>query len=581
MKKTKIVATIGPASWDEATLRALFAEGVNVCRLNFSHGDHKSHKETMDRIKKVREEMNLPVALMLDTKGPEIRTVTFKEGEATLNEGAAFALYADEQEGDEAGVSITYDSLYKDVAPGQVILLDDGLMALEVVGIENTTIHTKVLNGGVIKDHKGINVPGASIRLPALTEKDVEDIRFGIEEGVDFIAASFIRKKDDLIAIRNVLESHGGEGIKVIAKIENKEGIDNMDEIASFADGIMVARGDMGVEIETERVPLVQKQLIERAIDEGIPVITATQMLDSMIRNPRPTRAEVGDVANAIIDGTSAVMLSGETAGGKYPVEAVKAMAKVCAFTEAALDYDHILNKSSQFKRNTTNVIVRHAVEMAEEISADAIVIATATGYSSRNLAKFRPKADVFAVTEDDAVLRQMSLQWGVTGVKGKINQQQIFEETAKIVKRAGFIKEGDLIVMVAGIPQGVAGSTNVVKVHQVASTLHKGVGIVMGRKTARARIVSEDGAYMRDFTDGDIIVAKSYEKALAPYLARAGGFISEEEGLTSPSAIAGLSLGTSTLGVCKGITDGLKSGDVITMNADTGEIFLGNVRTK
>lgn len=581
MKKTKIVATIGPASWDEATLRALFAEGVNVCRLNFSHGDHKSHKETMDRIKKVREEMNLPVALMLDTKGPEIRTVTFKEGEATLNEGAAFALYADEREGDATGVSITYDSLYKDVAPGQVILLDDGLMALEVVGIENTTIHTKVLNGGVIKDHKGINVPGASIQLPALTEKDVEDIRFGIEEGVDFIAASFIRKKDDLIAIRNVLESHGGEGIKIIAKIENKEGIDNMDEIASFADGIMVARGDMGVEIETERVPLVQKQLIERAIDEGIPVITATQMLDSMIRNPRPTRAEVGDVANAIIDGTSAVMLSGETAGGKYPVEAVKTMAKVCAFTEAALDYDHILNKSSQFKRNTTNVIVRHAVEMAEEISADAIVIATATGYSSRNLAKFRPKADVFAVTEDDAVLRQMSLQWGVIGVKGKINQQQIFEETAKIVKRAGFIKEGDLIVMVAGIPQGVAGSTNVVKVHQVASTLHKGVGIVMGRKTARARIVSEDGAYMRDFTDGDIIVAKSYEKALAPYLARAGGFISEEEGLTSPSAIAGLSLGKCTIVGCKGITDGLKSGDVITMNADTGEIFLGNVRTK
>ena len=581
MKKTKIVATIGPASWDEDTLRALFTEGVNVCRLNFSHGDHKSHKETMDRIKKVRREMDLPIALMLDTKGPEIRTATFKGGEAVLEEGGAFALYAEEREGDAFGVTITYADLYKDVLPGQVILLDDGLMALEVASIENRTIYTKVLNGGVIKDHKGINVPGASIQLPALTEKDVEDIRFGIDEGVDFIAASFIRKKDDLIVIRNVLESHGGEGIKVIAKIENKEGIDNMDEIAAFADGIMVARGDMGVEIETERVPLVQKQLIDRAIDEGIPVITATQMLDSMIRNPRPTRAEVGDVANAIIDGTSAVMLSGETAGGKYPVEAVKTMAKVCAFTEAALDYEHILKKSDQFKRNTTNVIVRHAVEMAEELSADAIVIATATGYSSRNLAKFRPKSDVFAVTEDDAVLRQMSLQWGVTGVKGKTNQRQIFEETAKIVKRAGFIKEGDLIVMVAGIPQGVAGSTNVVKVHQVASTLHKGVGIVMGKKTARARIVSEDGTYMRDFTDGDIIVAKGYEKSLAPYLARAGGFISEEEGLTSPSAIAGLSLGKCTIVGCKGITDGLKSGEVITMNADTGEVFLGSVRTK
>lgn len=581
MKKTKIVATIGPASWDEATLRELFAAGVNVCRLNFSHGDYDSHRETMNRIKKVREEMNLPIAIMLDTKGPEIRTVTFKGGEATLQEGADFALYAHEWEGDEAGVAITYGELYKDVAPGQMILMDDGLLALEVEAVEDTTIHTKVLNGGVIKDHKGINVPGASIQLPALTEKDVADIRFGIEEGVDFIAASFIRKKDDLLAIRDVLETHGGEGIKVIAKIENKEGIDNMDAIASFADGIMVARGDMGVEIETERVPLVQKQLIERAIDEGIPVITATQMLDSMIRNPRPTRAEVGDVANAIIDGTSAVMLSGETAGGKYPVEAVKTMAKVCAVTEAALDYEHILNKSAKFKRNTTNVIVRHAVEMAEELSADAIVIATSTGFSSRNLAKFRPEMDTFAVTDDDRVLRQMSLQWGVTGVKGKTRVREIFEHTAKVVKRAGYIKEGDLIVMVAGIPQGVAGSTNVVKVHQVASTLHKGVGIVGGHKTARVRIVTDDGAYMRDFSDGDIIVAKSYDKSLAPYLARCGGFISEEEGLTSPSAIAGLSVSKPTIVGCAGITSGIKAGDVITMNADTGEIFLGNVRTK
>lgn len=581
MKKTKIVATIGPASWDEATLRELFAAGVNVCRLNFSHGDYKSHKQTMDRIKKVREEMNLPIALMLDTKGPEIRTVTFKGGEATLQEGASFALYAEEREGDEAGVAVTYGELYKDVAPGQMILMDDGLLALEVEAIEGTTIHTKVLNGGLIKDHKGINVPGASIQLPALTEKDVADIRFGIEEGVDFIAASFIRKKDDLLAIRDVLESYGGEGVKVIAKIENKEGIENMDAIASFADGIMVARGDMGVEIETERVPLVQKQLIERAIDEGIPVITATQMLDSMMRNPRPTRAEVGDVANAIIDGTSAVMLSGETAGGKYPLEAVKTMAKVCAVTEAALDYEHILNKSAKFKRNTTNVIVRHAVEMAEELSADAIVIATSTGFSSRNLAKFRPEMDTFAVTDDDRVLRQMSLQWGVTGVKGKTRGREIFEHTAKVVKRAGYIKDGDLIVMVAGIPQGVAGSTNVVKVHQVASTLHKGMGIVGGHKTARVRIVTDDGAFMRDFTDGDIIVAKSYDKSLAPYLARCGGFISEEEGLTSPSAIAGLSVSKPTIVGCAGITGGLMQGDVITMNADTGEIFLGNVRTK
>lgn len=581
MKKTKIVATIGPASWEEATLRAMFEAGVNVCRLNFSHGDRVSHKKTMDTIKKVRKAMDLPIAIMLDTKGPEIRTATFQGGEAELKEGDVFALYGGEREGDSTGVAITYSALYKDVAPGQVILMDDGLIALEVTSIEDDVVYTTVLNGGLMKDHKGINVPGASIQLPALTEKDVEDIRFGIEEEVDFIAASFIRKKEDVLAIRDVLETYGGEGIKIVAKIENKEGIDNMDAIAAMADGLMVARGDMGVEIETERVPLVQKQLIERAIDEGIPVITATQMLDSMIRNPRPTRAEVADVANAIIDGTSAVMLSGETAGGKYPVEAVKVMARVCDVTENALDYAQILSKNGKFQHNTTNVIVKHAVEMAEELSADAIVIATATGYSSRNLAKFRPAMDIFAVTEDARVLRQMSLQWGVTGVKGNNRGRKIFEDTANVVKRAGYIKEGDLVVMVAGIPQGIAGSTNVVKVHQVAATLHKGVGVTGGHHTARARIVADDGSFLRDFSDGDIVVAKSYDKSLAPYLARCGGFISEEQGLTSPSAIAGLSMQKPTIVGCVGITGGMKNGDVITMNADTGEVFLGSVKTK
>lgn len=578
MKKTKIVATIGPASSSPDMLKALIEAGVNVFRLNFSHGDHESHKKELAAIREAAEAMKTPIATMLDTKGPEIRTGDFNEKSVELKSGASFSLYSEERLGDEKGAYQTYKDLYRDVVPGQKILIDDGLIALEVTSIEGTTIHTKVLNGGRVSNHKGINVPGAKINLPALTEKDIQDILLAIEEDMDFIAASFIRKKEDILAIRDVLERHGGDGIKIIAKIENEEGIANMDEIISTADGIMVARGDMGVEIETERVPMVQKELIARSIGEGIPVITATQMLDSMIRNPRPTRAEVGDVANAIIDGTSAVMLSGETAMGAYPLEAVKTMARIAEITEPILKEEEPYKKLTSFKKSTTNTVVQHAVEMADELSCDAIVIATATGYSSRNLSKFRPKVNVFAVTEDERVLRQMNLQWGVTGVLGSTRGKHIFEDTAGIVKRAGWIHDGDLIAMVAGIPQGVAGSTNVVKIHQVASTLHKGTGLGGGIKTGRARIVREDMNFVRDFSDGDILVVKQYHKELAPFIERAGGFVSEEEGLTSPSAIVGINEGVITVVGCPGIVDGLHSGDVITVNGDTGEIFLGSV---
>ncbi|MDD7363251.1 MAG: pyruvate kinase [Peptoniphilus sp.] len=581
MKKTKIVATIGPASSKDETLGAMISAGVDVVRLNFSHGDHASHKKELETVRRVREALDIPVATMLDTQGPEIRTGNLEGGEVELVEGEAFHLYAEKAPGTKEGVFQTYRDLWRDVSIGQRILIDDGLIELEVVGTEEGDVHTKVIYGGVLGEHKGINVPGARINLPALTEKDIEDIRFGIEEGVDFIAASFIRKKDDLLAIRDVLERFGGESIKIIAKVENKEGIDNMDDIVSFADGIMVARGDMGVEIETERVPIVQKQLIEKSIREGIPVITATQMLDSMIRNPRPTRAEVADVANAIIDGTSAVMLSGETAMGKYPVDAVKTMARVAEVTEETLPSGSASkNDLLSFRVSTTNTVVEHAVEMADQLSCDAIVIATSTGYSSRNLSKFRPKTDVFAVTEDETVLRQMNLQWGVRGVLGSTRGSHIFEDTARIVKRAGYIRDGDLVIMVAGIPQGVAGSTNVLKVHQVTSALHKGVGLGGGIHTGRVRPVTDDRGFVRDFSDGDILVARAYHRELAPFLNRAGAFISEEEGLTSPSAIAGPESGTITVVGAVGIVDGIKPGDVMTVNGDTGEIFLGAVNT-
>lgn len=579
MKKTKIVATMGPASSEREVLASMMASGVDVIRLNFSHGDHESHRKELEIVRTVRRELNLPVATMLDTKGPEIRTGALEGGSVVLGAGDAFRLYSEERIGTSEGVFQTYPDLWRDISTGQKILIDDGLIALEVTGIEEGLVETKVIVGGTLGERKGINVPGAAIHLPALTQRDIEDIRFAIDEEMDFIAASFVRKKDDLLAIRDIMERYGGDEIKLIAKIENKEGIDNMDEIIALADGIMVARGDMGVEIETERVPLIQKRLIERSVEEGIPVITATQMLDSMIRNPRPTRAEVADVANAIIDGTSAVMLSGETAIGKYPRNAVKTMARIAEVTEESLG-QRSAKRGGGFKTNITNAVVEHAVAMADELACDAIVIATSTGYSSRNLSKFRPNVPVYAVTEDERVLRQMGLQWGVKGVLGSTRGSHLFDDTARIVKRAGHIKDGDLIMMVAGVPQGVAGSTNLLKVHQVASALHKGIGLGGGIHTGRARIVSRDSRFVRDFSDGDILVTSFYHKDLAPFLERAGAFISEEKGLTSPSAIAGLGSETLTVVDAEGITEGIRQGDVITVNGETGEIFLGNVNT-
>lgn len=583
MKKTKIIATIGPASDSEEMLEKLFLSGVNVARLNFSHGNHKSHKELMDRVKKVREKLNLPIALMLDTKGPEIRTRGIREkGIINLEEGDIFVLTSEDIEGDQSQVSITYEGLWKDIQLGQKILIDDGLLALETIKIEEGKITTRVLNNGSVASNKGINVPGAQIRLPSLTDKDVSDIELGIQEDVDFIAASFIRRADDILAIREVLEKNNGESIKIIAKIENKEGVDNMDSIIDLADGIMVARGDLGVEIETERIPLVQKEMISKTIEEGIPVITATQMLDSMIRNPRPTRAEVTDVANAIIDGTSAIMLSGETANGKYPLEAVEIMSKIAKATEDSLDYERILKESaSSFDLTTTNVIARNTCEMARELEAKAIVVATATGYSSRAVAKFRPETKIIAVTPDEKALRQMSLHWGIRGILAPVPTQDVIVDTIETARKAGTIEDGDLVILIAGIPQGMTGSTNLIKVHQVAKVEARGMGIGKKSVVGKARVVNESFDFTRDFNDGDILIADAYTSDLAPFLERCGGFISEEEGLTSSSAIAGINIGIPTIVGVKDATWKIPHGKLITMDPLTGEIFIGHVDVK
>lgn len=414
MKKTKIVATIGPASESEEMLKKLIAQGVNVCRLNFSHGSHEEHQVRIDAIKKVREEMNSPVAITLDTKGPEIRLGRFRDGVIEIKQGQEFTLTTRELDGDSTIVSVSYKDMPSDVSVGGIVLIDDGLVEFKVTDITDTDIKMIALNEGTLKNNKGVNVPNVSINLPALTEKDIGDILFGIKNEVDFIAASFVRKASDVNDIRRILEENGGLDIDIISKIENQQGLDNIDEIINVSDGIMVARGDLGVEVPTEEIPLIEKTLIRKCNQVGKPVITATQMLDSMIRNPRPTRAEVTDVANAIIDGSSAVMLSGETAAGKYPLEAVRTMFNICINTENSLDYKEILKlRSVASEITTTNAISKATVNTAQDLGAKAIITATSSGYTSKAISKFRPKAPIIAVTNKPNVVRKLALEWG------------------------------------------------------------------------------------------------------------------------------------------------------------------------
>ena len=416
MKRTKIVCTIGPASEDESVLRELILNGMNVARLNFSHGDHSEHKRRIDTIKRVREELNLPIGIMLDTRGPEIRIGRFKDKEIRLEIGDTFTLTSRDVVGDQNIVTVCNESLPRDVK-GNRILIDDGLveMVVEEV-IDGTDIRCKLLNSGILSDRKGVNVPGISTDLPPLTDKDVEDIKFGIENDVEFIAASFIRTANDVLTIRKVLEENGGEDIEIISKIENQEGLDNIEEIIDASDGIMVARGDLGVEIRTQEVPLAQKKIIRSCNKAGKPVITATQMLDSMMRNPRPTRAEVADVANAILDGSDAIMLSGETAAGKHPVESVQMMYKIAVETENSADYMEATRTDLIYKDvSTTNAISRATCTTAKDLGASAIITATSSGYTSKAISKFKPSAPIIAATTSPKVTRKLSLVWEFT----------------------------------------------------------------------------------------------------------------------------------------------------------------------
>ncbi len=580
MRKTKIVCTIGPASESVEKLSQLIEAGMNVARLNFSHGDYEEHGARIKSIREAAERAGKHVAILLDTKGPEIRTNNFENGVAELVAGNEVIVSMEEVLGTAEKFSITYPGLVNDVNVGSKILLDDGLIELEVVEIGSTELRTKILNSGTIKNKKGVNVPNVSVNLPGITEKDANDIRFGIEQGVDFIAASFVRRASDVLEIRELLENNNAGDIHIIPKIENQEGVDNIDEILEVSDGLMVARGDLGVEIPAEEVPLVQKELIKKCNSLGKPVITATQMLDSMQRNPRPTRAEASDVANAIFDGTDAIMLSGETAAGLYPVEAVQTMYKIAVRAESALKYEELLKrKGRESQRTITDAISQSVAHTALNLEAAAVVTATESGHTARMISRYRPKSPIVAVTHSAEVCRKLALVWGVypqLGTKATSTDEMLEIAVQEAVKTE-FIDHGDLIVITAGVPVGETGTTNLIKVHVIGEVVAKGQGI--GRKTATGKVVVAKTASdaLAKMEAGAILVTVGTDKDMMEAFEKASAVITEEGGLTSHAAVVGLNLGIPVVVGVDRATEQFEDGDAITVDAIRGNIYKGH----
>ncbi|MGC5324279.1 pyruvate kinase [Brevibacillus sp. SYSU BS000544] len=581
LRKSKIVCTIGPASETLEGLQKLIDAGMNVARLNFSHGSHEEHAA---RIKSIREACQVTgkhIAVLLDTKGPEIRTGTLATDSVELEENQRLVLTTEEVAGTVDRVSITYKDLPQDVQVGSTILIDDGLIGLTVEQIEGTEIVCLIKNGGTLKSKKGVNVPGVKIKLPGITEKDAADIEFGIQQNVDFIAASFVRKASDILEIREILERHQAK-IDIIAKIENQEGVDNADEILAVADGLMVARGDLGVEIPVEEVPMVQKHLIDKCNQLGKPVITATQMLDSMQRNPRPTRAEASDVANAIFDGTDAIMLSGETAAGKYPTESVETMNRIAVRAEQELNYREILNTHAMRTQiSITDAIAQAVANAALDLGAAAIITATESGHTARMVAKYRPKAPIVAVTPHESVLRRMALVNGVYPVIGPLAEttDEMLEISVQQALQAGLVRHGDLVIITAGVPVRETGTTNLMKVHVIGDIIAKGQGI--GRKVVTGKVIVAKTAEEANekMEDGAILVSFGTDSEMIESFKRAGAVITEEGGLTSHAAIVGLNLNVPVIVGVERATSVLKEGAIVTVDSERGHIYTGLTR--
>ncbi|MBM6637971.1 pyruvate kinase [Staphylococcus xylosus] len=581
MRKTKIVCTIGPASESEEMLEKLIKAGMNVARLNFSHGDHAEHKARIDTIREVSKRLGKTVGILLDTKGPEIRTHNMKNGVIELEKGNEVIVSMTEVEGTSDKFSVTYDNLINDVDEGSYILLDDGLIELQVKSIDksNGEVLCDILNTGELKNKKGVNLPGVKVSLPGITDKDAEDIEFGISEGVDFIAASFVRRPSDVLDIRKLLEAQKNTNISIIPKIENQEGIDNIKEILEVSDGLMVARGDMGVEIPPESVPMVQKDLIRQCNKLGKPVITATQMLDSMQRNPRATRAEASDVANAIYDGTDAVMLSGETAAGQYPEEAVKTMRNIAVSAEAAQDYKKLLSDRTKLvETSLVNAIGVSVAHTALNLNVKAIVAATESGSTARTISKYRPQSDIIAVTPSAETARQCALVWGIHPVvkEGRKTTDALLNNAVATAVETERVQNGDLIIITAGVPTGEKGTTNMMKLHLVGDELAKGQGVGRNSVVGQTLVVNDASELEGKDLSESIIVTTSVDETLVPYIENAIGLITEENGITSPSAIIGLEKGIPTIVGVENATSKIQNDVLITVDANQGKIFEG-----
>lgn len=579
MRRTKIVCTLGPSTDKEEVLRNLMKNGMNVARMNFSHGTHEEQKARLDMIKKLREELNLPVAALLDTKGPEIRIGDVEGGKLELKPGQEFTLTTEEMLGTEKKVTITYKELYKDVEPGDSILIDDGLIGMEVVRIDESDIVCRVKNGGFISNHKGVNVPGVELNMPFVSPKDLADIVFAVEQGYDFIAASFTRTAEDIMEIRKILQEHGGEKIHIIAKLENKQGVKNCEDILRVADGIMIARGDMGVEIPLEEVPVIQKELIRKAMHMGKPVITATQMLDSMMKNPRPTRAETSDVANAIYQGTSAIMLSGETAAGAYPIEAVQTMAKIAERTEQDIDYSREFKPRKLAEAPDVTSAISHATcTTAADLKAAAIVAVSKSGRTVSRIAKYLPVCPIIGCTTDERVYRQLNLLWGVTPVvmKEANTADELFDHAVELAEQKGLIARGELVVIAAGVPVGLSGTTNMMKVQIAGNALVTGKGANKLKASGNVCVCSNDEDLEKKFRAGDIVVVEQTTNEMVHKLKDAAGIITETGDRYSHAAVVGMTLEIPVITSARNATRILKSGTFVTMDAEQGIVYNG-----
>lgn len=576
MRRTKIICTIGPSSQDEDMLRKIILAGMNVARFNFSHGDYEEHGLKLERTRKISRELNLPVAVLLDTRGPEIRLRDFAEGKVELKAGQKFTLTTEEIMGTAERATITYKNLPQDVKPGDSILLDDGLIGLKVEEVQgDTEIVCTVMNDGPISNHKGVNVPGVKLNLPFIDEKDHADIVYACEKGFDFIAASFVRSKEDVLQIREILKEHNSK-IQIISKIESLQGIQNLEEIIEVSDGIMVARGDMGVEIPLEDVPVIQKMIIKKVYNADKQVVTATQMLDSMIKNPRPTRAEATDVANAIYDGTSAIMLSGETAAGKYPVEALHTMIKIAERAEEDIDYTKRFYERGNIQNPDITSAISHATcTTAIDLGAAAIVTVTKSGKTARMISKYRPKCPIIGCSPVEKVCRQLNLSWGVQPllIAEENNTDDLFEHSVEAAKRNHYIKDGEIVVITAGVPLGVTGTTNLIKVHVVGHILVKGVPVNEKSVCAPLCVADSEEELIKNYNSGDIIVMKETSNNIMEQLKTASAIVCEKDGKNSHAAIVGLSRDIPVIIGAKNATQILKTGAIVTVKAKDGVV--------